>query len=182
VDARHSNAPAAKRCLPPRACTHIMVLLVLRVHPLLAALDAVHAYPGKKDIEVSGLGGGADREAWWAAYHLSSLVELKSSRELFIDAHRLVDSFPDTAEAWYGVGCYYYLCGKFEKARINFLKATSLNPYFAPAWLLLSLLSSHTRPTAICRASLSCQGLRRDCVSGWAREQVRLWAYLCGAG
>ena len=88
----------------------------------------------------------------------------------------------DTAEAWYGVGCYYYLCGKFEKARINFLKATSLNPYFAPAWLLLSLLSSHTRPTAICRASLSCQGLRRDCVSGWAREQVRLWAYLCGAG
>ena len=69
------------------------------------------------------------------AYHLSSLVELKSSRELFIDAHRLVDSFPDTAEAWYAVGCYYYLCNKFEKARINFLKATSLNPYFAPAWL-----------------------------------------------
>ena len=69
------------------------------------------------------------------AYHLSSLVELKSSRELFIDAHRLVDSFPDTAEAWYAVGCYYYLCNKFEKARINFLKATSLNAYFAPAWL-----------------------------------------------
>ena len=80
------------------------------------------------------LRGRADRKAWWAAYHLSSLVELKSSRELFIDAHRLVDSFPDTAEAWYAVGCYYYLCGKFEKARINFLKATSLNPYLAPAW------------------------------------------------
>ena len=55
--------------------------------------------------------------------------------QLFIDAHRLVDSFADSAEAWYAVGCYYYLTHKYEKARINFLKATSLNPYFAPAWL-----------------------------------------------
>ena len=35
----------------------------------------------------------------------------------------------------YAVGCYYYLTQKFEKARVNFLKATTLNPYFAPAWL-----------------------------------------------
>jgi anaphase-promoting complex subunit 6 len=69
-----------------------------------------------------------------AAYHLSSLVELKMCRQLFIDAHRLVDAFADSAEAWYAVGCYYYLTQKFEKARINFLKATTLNPYFAPAW------------------------------------------------
>jgi len=69
-------------------------------------------------------------------YHLSSLVELKMPRQLFIDAHRLVDSFPESAEAWYAVACYYYLTQKMEKARFNFLKATTLSPYFAPAWLV----------------------------------------------
>jgi len=68
-------------------------------------------------------------------YHLSSLVELKMPRQLFIDAHRLVDSFPESAEAWYAVACYYYLTQKMEKARFNFLKATTLSPYFAPAWV-----------------------------------------------
>lgn len=69
------------------------------------------------------------------AFHLSSLVELKLARELFIAAHRLVDSFADSAEAWYAGGCYYFLTKKYEQARRYFLKATNINNYFAPAWL-----------------------------------------------
>ncbi|EKX51857.1 hypothetical protein GUITHDRAFT_161443 [Guillardia theta CCMP2712] len=49
------------------------------------------------------------------AYHLSSLVELKL--------------------AWYAVGCYYFLTKKFDQARRFFQKSTSMNNYFAPAWM-----------------------------------------------
>jgi len=69
------------------------------------------------------------------AYHLSSLVELRLVRELFIDAHRLAETFPESAEAWYAVGCYYLLTKKFDQARRFFQKSTSMNNYFAPAWM-----------------------------------------------
>jgi len=67
--------------------------------------------------------------------HLSALVELGKVRELFIEAHRLVEAFPQSAKSWYAVGCYYFLTRKFELARRFFLKSTSLDEYFAPAWL-----------------------------------------------
>jgi len=91
-------------------------------------------------------------------YHLSSLVELNMPRQLFIDAHRLVDTFPESAEAWYAVACYYYLTQKMEKARFNFLKATTLSPYFAPAWLVSTpppkrrIQKSDIAKTILCRA------------------------------
>lgn len=37
--------------------------------------------------------------------------------------------------AWYAVGCYYYLIDKQEVARQFFIKSTTLNREFGPAWL-----------------------------------------------
>lgn len=45
----------------------------------------------------------------------SSQVELGNKRELFIDAHKLVNEHAESAPAWYAVGCYYYLTNKFEQ-------------------------------------------------------------------
>jgi tetratricopeptide (TPR) repeat protein len=44
-----------------------------------------------------------------------SQVELGNKRELFIDAHKLVNEHAESAPAWYAVGCYYYLTNKFEQ-------------------------------------------------------------------
>ena len=67
--------------------------------------------------------------------HISCLVELKKSSELFRLAHNLVDNYPHKATAWYAVGCYYYLIEKYEQARRYFSKATTLERVFGPAWL-----------------------------------------------
>lgn len=67
--------------------------------------------------------------------HISCLVELMKSNELFYLAHNLVDNYPQKAIAWYAVGCYYYLIEKYEQARRYFSKATSLERVYGPAWL-----------------------------------------------
>ncbi|CAL4061020.1 unnamed protein product, partial [Meganyctiphanes norvegica] len=67
--------------------------------------------------------------------HISCLVELKQSNTLFLLAHKLVDLYPETALAWFAVGCYYYLIGKNEQARRYLSKATTLDRVFGPAWI-----------------------------------------------
>lgn len=63
------------------------------------------------------------------------LVELKKSTELFTFAHTLVDSYPTTWQAWYAVGCYYYLIGKSEFARRYLSKAKTIDPSVGCIWL-----------------------------------------------
>lgn len=67
--------------------------------------------------------------------HISCLVQLKKSNDLFYLAHKLVDNYPQKAVSWYAVGCYYYLIEKYEPARRYFSKATILERVFGPAWL-----------------------------------------------
>ena len=67
--------------------------------------------------------------------HISCLVQLKKSNDLFYLAHKLVDNYPQKAVSWYAVGCYYYLIEKYEPARRYFSKATTLEKVFGPAWL-----------------------------------------------
>ncbi|KAL0276739.1 UNVERIFIED_CONTAM: hypothetical protein PYX00_004247 [Menopon gallinae] len=68
--------------------------------------------------------------------HISCLVELKNSNDLFLLAHRLVDIYPERAVSWFAVGCYYYVIGnKSDNARRFLGKATSLDKLFGPAWL-----------------------------------------------
>ncbi|KAK8721511.1 hypothetical protein OTU49_012755 [Cherax quadricarinatus] len=67
--------------------------------------------------------------------HVSCLVELKQSNTLFLLAHKLVDLYPESALAWFAVGCYYYLIGKNEQARRYLSKATALDRVFGPAWI-----------------------------------------------
>ena len=55
---------------------------------------------------------------------------------LFRLAHQLVDCDPDNATAWYAVGCYYFVIGKFEEARKYFHKTTSLDRNHGTAWLM----------------------------------------------
>lgn len=67
--------------------------------------------------------------------HISCLVELKKSNDLFYLGHKLVDNYPYQAVSWYAVGCYYYLIAKFESARRFFSKATAIDRGFGPAWI-----------------------------------------------
>ncbi|KAK3888761.1 hypothetical protein Pcinc_007234 [Petrolisthes cinctipes] len=67
--------------------------------------------------------------------HISCLVELKQSNTLFLLAHKMVDLYPESAIAWFAVGCYYYLIGKNEPARRYLTKATTLDRVFGPAWI-----------------------------------------------
>ncbi|XP_070538544.1 cell division cycle protein 16 homolog [Ptychodera flava] len=67
--------------------------------------------------------------------HIAALIELKKSNALFYLAHKLVDMYPNQAVAWYAVGCYYLLIGKFELARRYFSKSATLDRNYGPAWL-----------------------------------------------
>ena len=67
--------------------------------------------------------------------HIVCLLERRRTNALFQLAHRLVDAYPESALAWFAVGCYYYAVGKMEPARRYLSKATTLDPVFVPAWL-----------------------------------------------
>ena len=67
--------------------------------------------------------------------HISCMVELKKSNDLFLLAHKLVDNYPDQAVSWYAVGSYYYLVSKYEAARRFLSKATTTDRNFGPAWI-----------------------------------------------
>jgi tetratricopeptide (TPR) repeat protein len=49
--------------------------------------------------------------------HLSSLLALKKSDELFVMAHKLVDAFPQDAISWYAVGLYYEANDRLDDSR-----------------------------------------------------------------
>ena len=68
--------------------------------------------------------------------HISCLMELKKTHQLFDLAHRLVDLYPESAISWYAVGCYYLMISKTDAARRFLSKSTTLDPVFGPAWLL----------------------------------------------
>ena len=63
------------------------------------------------------------------------MVELKLKNELFYCAHKLVENNSTSPISWYGVACYYYCIGDYEKSRSYFSKTTSMNPHFGPGWL-----------------------------------------------
>lgn len=56
--------------------------------------------------------------------YISCLVELKLKSVLFNFSHKLVGLYPNSAIAWYGVGCYYYLiknyAGMHSLCRLEF--------------------------------------------------------------
>lgn len=68
--------------------------------------------------------------------HISCLMELGKSNDLFYMAHKLVDMYPENAISWFAVGCYYFLIGKADSARRYLSKATVLDQVFGPAWLM----------------------------------------------
>jgi anaphase-promoting complex subunit 6 len=67
--------------------------------------------------------------------HISCMVELKKSNDLFFLAHKLVDNYPEQAVSWYAVGSYYYLISRYEAARRFLSKATTTDRNFGPAWI-----------------------------------------------
>merc|ERR1712223_532998 len=67
--------------------------------------------------------------------HISCLVELRKSNDLFLLAHKLVELYPEWAIAWFAVGSYYFLIGKQEAARRYLSRATQLDRVFGPSWL-----------------------------------------------
>lgn len=68
--------------------------------------------------------------------HISCLMELKKTVQLFALAHKLVDLYPESATSWHAVGCYYLMINKTDAARRYLNKALTLDPVFGPSWLL----------------------------------------------
>lgn len=52
--------------------------------------------------------------------HISALVELKMKNELFLWAHQISESFPNSYKANYAIGAYYYCIADYDKARTYF--------------------------------------------------------------
>lgn len=55
--------------------------------------------------------------------------------QLYFIAHQLVEAWPHRAVAWFAVGCYYSLVNRQDAAQRHFMKATKLDPRYAPAWI-----------------------------------------------
>jgi len=68
--------------------------------------------------------------------HISVLVELSKSNELFSLAHSLIDFHPESAVSWLAVGCYYFLIGKQDPARRFLRRAISIDNMNGPCWLV----------------------------------------------
>ncbi|KAI9282838.1 hypothetical protein BC943DRAFT_108194 [Umbelopsis sp. AD052] len=67
--------------------------------------------------------------------YLTCLYELKKKTELFEFANELVKQIPQAEVTWYGVGMYYFFIKNYAEARRYFSQVTTMNQYFAPAWL-----------------------------------------------
>ncbi|KAK3826320.1 MAG: anaphase control protein cut9 [Linnemannia elongata] len=67
--------------------------------------------------------------------HLVSLYELDHKNELFLIGHELVDQHPKEAVTWFAVGVYYYLIGNIPEARRYFIKASTIDSHYGPAWI-----------------------------------------------
>lgn len=69
------------------------------------------------------------------AVYVSCLVELERANELYYCAHKLVQGSPGQAVAWYAVGAYYHLVGRFHHARRYFNRAVEVDASFGPTWI-----------------------------------------------
>ena len=67
--------------------------------------------------------------------YLAVAVKLRKKNEIFLLGHKLMEQNPESAEAWYAAGCYYYATYQFPSARQYFGKATTINKMFAPGWI-----------------------------------------------
>ncbi|KAK3826712.1 MAG: hypothetical protein J3R72DRAFT_374447 [Linnemannia gamsii] len=67
--------------------------------------------------------------------HLVSLYELDLKNELFLIGHELVDQHPKEALTWFAVGVYYYLIGNIPEARRYFIKSSTIDSHYGPAWI-----------------------------------------------
>mmetsp|Transcript_34018 Transcript_34018/g.71558 ORF Transcript_34018/g.71558 Transcript_34018/m.71558 type:complete len:1178 (+) Transcript_34018:23-3556(+) len=67
--------------------------------------------------------------------HVATLVGLGLKRRLFQLAHRLVDTDPKDALAWFAVGSYYYACRRYDLAQRHFSRSTRLDPSCAECWI-----------------------------------------------
>mmetsp|Transcript_24708 Transcript_24708/g.59568 ORF Transcript_24708/g.59568 Transcript_24708/m.59568 type:complete len:1161 (-) Transcript_24708:151-3633(-) len=67
--------------------------------------------------------------------HVATLVGLNLKRRLFQLAHRLVDTDPKDALAWFSVGSYYYACKRYDLAQRHFSRSTRLDPSSAECWI-----------------------------------------------
>ena len=67
--------------------------------------------------------------------YLSIAIQLKKKNDIFILGHTLMARSPDSAEAWFAAGCYYYVTRQYSSARQYFGKATTIDKLFAPAWI-----------------------------------------------
>ncbi|GFW36350.1 cell division cycle protein 16 homolog [Trichonephila clavipes] len=95
--------------------------------------------------------------------HISCLMELEKTNALFYLAHKLVDLYPESAVAWYAVGCYYLQITKTDAARRYLSKATTLDRLYGPAWLMyghsFAVENEHDQAmAAYCRASQLMKG------------------------
>ncbi|KAG8201646.1 hypothetical protein JTE90_012713 [Oedothorax gibbosus] len=95
--------------------------------------------------------------------HITCLMELEKPNALFYLAHKLVDLYPESAIAWYAVGCYYLQINKHDAARRYLSKATTLDRVYGPAWLMyghsFAVENEHDQAmAAYCRASQLMRG------------------------
>jgi len=67
--------------------------------------------------------------------YLAVAVKLRKKNEIFLLGHKLMAQDPESAEAWYAAGCYYYVTYQFPSARQYFGKATTINKMFASGWI-----------------------------------------------
>lgn len=82
--------------------------------------------------------------------HIVCCVRKLLVSELFTIGHRLVNMFPNSALAWYAVGCYYITVQKNQVARKYLNKSISLDANFAPSHMAfgISLASEGERDQA----------------------------------
>ncbi|CAL1269455.1 unnamed protein product [Larinioides sclopetarius] len=95
--------------------------------------------------------------------HISCLMELDKINALFYLAHKLVVLYPESAVAWYAVGCYYLQTTQTDTARRYLSKATTLDRVYGPAWLMyghsFAVENEHDQAmAAYCRASQLMKG------------------------
>lgn len=67
--------------------------------------------------------------------HLACLHELAQTNTLFLLSHRLADLHPDQPATWLAVGVYYLSISQIAEARRFFLKSSTMDSYFGPAWI-----------------------------------------------
>ncbi|TIB64701.1 hypothetical protein E3P77_03016 [Wallemia ichthyophaga] len=68
--------------------------------------------------------------------HIACMQHLPNLRSsLFLLAHQLIETDPDSAVSWYAVGVYYYLGSYYQEARRYLSKSSLMDPRFQPAWI-----------------------------------------------